>query len=276
MTSQLSSFAGTALLLVPLAACSDGAGRAADPPLMSVIASDFSFRAPDTIAAGLIRVRMTNAGRERHHVQLARLERGHTVTELGDSLAASKRLPSWVTLVGGPNVPPSGAPSEVMVRLEPGSYALLCFISSADGIPHRAKGMLRRLAVVPNGAPDRAEPRADVRLTLQDYDFAFTPWLTTGRRTIRVENSGPQPHEAIFVRLAPGKTVGDVLTWLKRRDGPPPGETFGGTAALQQGGVNFVTADFAPGDYALLCFVPDSGDARPHVAHGMVHQFSVR
>ena len=62
MTSQLSSFAGTALLLVPLAACSDGAGRAADPPLMSVIASDFSFRAPDTIAAGLIRVRMTNAG----------------------------------------------------------------------------------------------------------------------------------------------------------------------------------------------------------------------
>jgi hypothetical protein len=115
-----------------------------------------------------------------------------------------------------------------------------------------------------------------VRLTLDDYDFAFTPWLTRGRRTIRVENSGPQPHEAIFVRLAPGKMVADVMAWLKQREGPPPGEPFGGTMALQRGQVNFLTAEFPPGDYALLCFVPDSGDGKPHVAHGMVQQFSVK
>jgi hypothetical protein len=209
-------------------------------------------------------------------VQFARLDPGYSIRQRGDSLAVGKRLPSWVTFVGGPNVPAPGATSEVVVRLAPGSYVLLCFVSSSDGITHVAKGMLRPLAVVPVETPILPEPRADARLTLHDYDFALTPWLTRGRRTIRVENSGPQPHEATFVRLARGKTVSDVLSWLKRHDGPPPGETFGGAAALQRGQVNFVTADFAPGDYALLCFIPDSGDGKPHVAHGMVRQFTVK
>jgi hypothetical protein len=78
-----------------------------------------------------------------------------------------------------------------------------------------------------------------------------------------------------FVRLRPGKTAADVLAWLKTKAGPPPGEPYGGTAALQTGEVNFVTADFPKGDYALLCFVPDAGDGRRHVAHGMVGQIRV-
>jgi hypothetical protein len=70
--------------------------------------------------------------------------------------------------------------------------------------------------------------------------------------------------------------VDDVLGWLKNPDGQSPGDTFGGTMALQRGQVNFITAEFTPGDYALLCFVPDSGDGKPHVAHGMVRQFTVK
>jgi hypothetical protein len=31
----------------------------------------------------------------------------------------------------------------------------------------------------------------------------------------------------------------------------------------------------ALGEYVLLCFVPDSGDGRPHVAHGMVRRLRV-
>ena len=277
MTARSTTRAWGVMLLVPAAACSDLPARssAPDPPVVTITATDFAFGAPDTIPAGLTRIRLTSEGQERHHVQLARLDRGRTVRELGDSLAGSKRLPSWVTFMGGPNVPAAGEPSEVQVRLPPGLYALLCFVSSRDGVPHLAKGMLRELAVVAAGAPILPEPQADVRLTLDDYDFAFTPWLTRGRRTIRVENNGPQPHEAIFVRLAPGKTVDDVLGWLKNPDGPPPGDTFGGTMALQRGQVNLITAEFTAGDYALLCFVPDLGDGKPHVAHGMVRQFTV-
>jgi hypothetical protein len=129
--------------------------------------------------------------------------------------------------------------------------------------------------VVPAAPESQPEPRADARMVLDDYGFAVAPSLTAGRRTIRVENTGPQPHEVEFVRLQPGKTAADVLALLKTEQGPPPGEPYGGTVALQAGQVNYVTADFTPGDYALICFVPDASDGRPHVAHGMVRQIRV-
>ncbi len=51
---------------------------------------------------------------------------------------------------------------------------------------------------------------------------------------------------------------------------------IGGTTFLSRGASNDVTADFKPGEYALLCMVPDAGDGKPHVAHGMVRQITVR
>ncbi len=266
-----------ALLPALLGACTDLTARAW-PGAHDVVVttSEFSFSAPDTIPAGLTRIRLFNKGSEPHHVQLARLARGHTIGDLRNSFTAGAALPSWVTFVGGPNEPAPGAASEVIVSLMPGSYAMLCFIPSADGIPHLAKGMIRDLEVVPAPpARDEPEPHPDARLTLNDFGFELTPGLKAGRRTIRVENIGPQPHEVVLARLAPGKTLADARSWLEHREGPMPGEPYGGTVALHAGQVNFVTADFSRGEYVLLCFVPDSGDGRPHVAHGMIRQISV-
>jgi len=80
---------------------SDRAEPAHDIAITSI---DFSFVAPDTVAAGLTRIRLSNRGKEHHHAQLARLHPGHTVAELRDTLAAGV-LPGWVTFVGGPGVP---------------------------------------------------------------------------------------------------------------------------------------------------------------------------
>ena len=55
-----------------------------------VTAADFHFRAPDTIPAGLTRIRLKNDGPEFHHVQLVRLEGGHTFTELLERMAAGE------------------------------------------------------------------------------------------------------------------------------------------------------------------------------------------
>lgn len=44
---------------------------------------------------------------------------------------------------------------------------------------------------------------------------------------------------------------------------------------LSPGEVNFMTVDFTPGEYILLCFVRDVGDGKPHLAHGMARQFRV-
>ena len=45
---------------------------------------------------------------------------------------------------------------------------------------------------------------------------------------------------------------------------------------MAKGVVNYVTADFPPGEYALICLLPDAKDGRPHFMHGMMQHLTVR
>ena len=109
--------------LLAVGGCSElpARDRAAPVHEIAITSIDFSFVAPDTVAAGLTRIRLSNHGQEHHHAQIARLHPGHTVAELRDTLAAGV-LPRWVTFVGGPGVPAPGRPSEV-VRVAGGGLA---------------------------------------------------------------------------------------------------------------------------------------------------------
>ena len=250
---------------------------AAAANLVTVTASEFAFAAPATIPAGLTTVRLVNQGAEMHHVQLVRLAAGHTVQELMElARTEGEPMPEWATFVGGPNVHAPGAHSDATVQLEPGEYALVCFIPSPDGVPHIAKGMVKALTVTPaNSEAQAATP--DVRMTLTDYAFGIEPEIAAGRRTVEITNTAAQPHEVALMKLAPGKTPQDMLAWLQAgMQGPPPAMPIGGTSFLSQGERNQITADFEPGEYALFCFVPDARDGKPHVAHGMMRQISVR
>ena len=93
---------------------------------------------------------------------------------------------------------------------------------------------------------------------------------------MRVTNAAAQPHELFIARLAPGKTVQDVAAWVEKMQGPPPAEPMGGATPLARGRSNDVVLDLAPGEYGLFCFVPDAKDGRPHIAHGMMRQVTVR
>ncbi|HEX2206842.1 MAG TPA: hypothetical protein VHG93_04115 [Longimicrobium sp.] len=250
---------------------------AATANVVTVTSREFAFAAPATIPAGLTTVRLVNQGKEMHHVQLVRLAEGHTAAELVElAQSEGEPMPEWATFVGGPNAHAPGASSESTVVLQPGEYALVCFIPSPDGVPHIAKGMVKPLTVVP-GANEAQMGEADVRMTLRDYAFDIQPELTAGRHTIHVTNAAAQPHEFVLMRLAPGKSPQDVLAWMQAgMQGQPPAMPIGGTSFLSTGESNQLTMDFEPGEYALFCFVPDAKDGAPHVAHGMVRQISVR
>lgn len=250
---------------------------AAEPRVVTVTASDFAYQMPDTVEAGYTTFRLVNDGPDMHHVQLLRLDGDHT---LGDLLAAMKNPgppPAWAHDVGGPNTPVPGDTAETAVDLAAGNYAVLCFIPGPDGVPHVMKGMAHGLVVTPAVVQvAAAAPTADVDVVLDDYVFQLSTPITAGRHTIRVANQASQSHELLIVKLAPGKTAQDVAAWVEKHDGPPPGAPIGGTTGIAKGAVNYVTADFEPGEYALLCFIPDAADGKPHVAHGMMTQFSVR
>jgi len=237
---------------------------------------DYSFSAPDTIPAGITSVRLVNDGHEMHHVQLLRIGKGHTFDDLRKSAASGVAIPPWVTPVGGANASTPKDDARVTLGLAVGEYAMICFISSpADPRPHYAKGMLRHLVVREGSAGEARAPAPDGAIVLRNYSFSVTPLLRAGRHTLRVENAADQPHEVVIARLAPGKTISDLFEWMKRQDGPPPGEPAGGTTAIAPAGVNYLTASFAPGNYVMLCFVPDASDGRSHLQHGMLSEFRV-
>ena len=45
---------------------------------------------------------------------------------------------------------------------------------------------------------------------------------------------------------------------------------LGGVAGLSTGLTAYYTVDLKPGDYAIICFLPDATDGKPHYTHGMI------
>lgn len=250
------------------------ASRPAEPRVIEVGAGDFFYEMADTIAAGAVTLQLTTSGQELHHLQLVRLADGKSAADLFAEMQGDAP-PAWATLVGGPNAPvPGAATSRVTLDLTPGEYVALCVIPSPDGTPHVAKGMSKSLVVVP-GEGAATLPTANVKMALTDFDFVLDQPLHAGTQVVEVTNTTAQPHEVFIAKLEPGKTPMDLVAWIGAPDGPPPGVPMGGTVGLSQGHTNFVHLDLPPGEYALLCFLPDAGDGRPHFLHGMMKQVTV-
>ena len=238
-------------------------------------AKEFAFEGPDSIPAGLTAIQINDAGQELHHVSLMKLEQGKTFADLQAAFKAGGPPPTWAVAYGGVNPPAPGGSATAMEVLEPGNYAVVCFVESADHVPHMAKGMMKPLTVTANPNANTTEPASDVTLTLSDYKFVLSKPLTAGKQMIKVENMAEQPHEIVLVQLAPGKTIEDVGKWVFDMKGPPPGKPIGGVPAFMKGKNTFFEANLEPGEYGMICFIPDAKDGKPHMQHGMTQQFKI-
>jgi len=268
----LSSFAAT-----PIAAQKPAA--AADlPRVVNVRALDFRFEAPATIPAGTTTFRLRNVGKEPHHLWIVRLSDGKTPADFSNAMktwGSALKMPAWAIDVGGPNTAGSNETAEGTMTLEPGTFMLVCWVPSPDGMLHVMKGMVKALTVT-GPATAAVEPAADVTMMMDDYTFELSKPITSGRHTIRFENRATQSHEALIARLVSDKTLAQAVTWLNAgQAGPAPVVLLGGASGLATGRHMFITTDFQPGRYALLCFIPDAKDGRPHSDHGMVKEIVV-
>lgn len=248
---------------------------ASTPAVVTVHAKDFAFDAPDTIAAGLTRFDLINDGPGLHHMQILRLDSAKTVADLQQLGNTPGPVPHWVVEVGGPNAPNPGASSNATVDLAAGNYALICFVDVPGGVPHFMKGMVRPLTVRAATGPAAAAPTPDVSITLSDYAFILSRPLVAGKVMFEVQNNATQAHEIELIKLEPGKTEQDMLGWMARMDGPPPGAAIGGIAGMVPGTPAYFSADVTPGEYLLICFLPDAKDGKPHFMKGMVQTIKV-
>lgn len=248
---------------------------APSPNVITVHAKDFAFAGPAQFPAGMTTINFINDGPSIHHVTLVRLDSGKTLTDLEKALALPATPPAWAVFVGGPNAPDPTKESSATIDLQPGNYAMVCFVDVPGGVPHFAKGMITPVTVTAAPAgPAAAAPTPDVTISLSDYAFDLSTPLTAGKHVFEVRNTASQAHEVEIVRLAPGKTVEQFMNWMKKPAGPPPGSAIGGMTPFT-GTPTYFTADITPGTYALICFVPDAKDGKPHFMHGMIKSITV-
>ena len=251
------------------------AAISAGPNVVNVVAREYQYEMPDTLPAGPTLFHFTDDGTQLHHMTIVKFDQGKTLADF-TALPPDAPPPAWAVFMGGPNTPmPHGGEDEDVLDLTPGNYAVICVIPGPDGKPHFLHGMVKALTVTAATQP-RAMPASDLTLTLTNYAFAFSAPPTPGKHAIRIVNHGTQPHEAVLVRLQAGKTGSDMAKWVSSgMQGPPPGSPIAGISPMAPGKENTLLVNLSPGDYALLCFMPDAKDGKPHAEHGMIHDFKI-
>lgn len=282
MCPRSSRVAALAALLGPVFACaaSEEPSRAETAPsVVTITVTGYAYRAPDTIPAGFMTLRLVNETEQMHIALVAQLDEGRTAQEFVEAYGHAVRTggprPTWARWRGGPGAEPHGESSTTQ-HFEPGDYVVICAITTPEGTSHFEVGMVHEF-VVRNGSGDAARqtaPEADLVMRLLDYDFEMSAPLTAGRHVIRVENAGVEPHDVSLLKLESGMTVDDLRAWLRKPEGAPPGRFEAYLAALSSGAEAFLEAEVTPGDYVLLCFV-DGPTGVPHHERGMIRHIRV-
>jgi hypothetical protein len=275
---------------------------------LAVTTTEYTFDLPQSVPAGPTTVTVTNDGEEEHQAQIARIADGSTLQDAIQAVLATDLTKAFqiLTLAGGPAGVAPGTDQAVTSNLEPGHYAMLCFVTAPDGVPHVAKGMAAEFEVTEPAAQGPL-PEGDEQVTLQDFSFTAPATLSTGAHTLAVTNDGPQPHEATIVKLAEGVTVDQIKEMIAAESPPvgasaspgaaspsgaaspggaspsggaspeaPPWTPAGGMSAIAPGADAAIDIDLEPGDYAFVCFVPDPATGQPHIALGMISGFTVQ
>lgn len=126
------------------------------------------------------------------------------------------------------------------------------------------------------GKPDASTPAAPNVVTITAVDFALTApdTLPAGLTTLRMLNTGREPHQAV-VAGAPDKSFGELQAALLQEGAFPEWLTFpGGAGVVNSGDSSIVTIDLVPGNYLILCYIP-SLDGKPHIVKGMYRRLVV-
>ena len=136
--------------------------------------------------------------------------------------------------------------------------------------------MLALIGAIASCARKDAAPAGPnvVTIVATDYAFALPETLPPGLTTLRLANAGAEPHHAVLVKLAEGKTLADFQAAMMSPTTPEWMSFPGSPAAIMPNDTSNATTQLEPGQYLLVCFVP-APDGAPHVAKGMVKPFVV-
>jgi hypothetical protein len=272
----------------PLTACGGSSKKssgATTRPKVTVEARDFSFVVPEQLPSGWVDITVHNTGAQVHQITFVKL--GSLSFDKFKKAASKnnfKSIPADTVFAGGPTNAPPGGTTFAVVHLEPGTYAVVCFIPDpTDGMSHVSKGMIAQVEVAPAVYSVEAPPYAQPGNKIELSDFAFNVDAGfSGQGSVAITNVGSQVHEAAIYRIADGKTLADVKNFLFPPKGSPPPAgappftPASGVAALGPKQTVVIPFFGTASRLALVCFLPDpTKNNRLHALEGMIKELTI-
>jgi hypothetical protein len=261
------------LALTALGACGDdkkGSGGGDKPKAfensVSISGVDYGFIVgKPSVKAGRTRIEFKNDGKDIHMLAMQQIKPGKTFEDAKKALESEDEKddaayfdPDDSGPVGAPQILTSGSKTAAYPDLKAGTYALVCYFSTAEGKPHFLAGMLNKLTVTDDAA-EAVEPETDDEVTLAEGKLTI-PDLSSGKATLKVRNTGTQDHDFTIARVAEGKTFDDMVAFLDKFFGQEggkiadmPGGIAGGIGSIPAGSTYFVELDLSPGKYVAIC-----------------------
>lgn len=242
-----------AATLAPSCASSEGDRPPSETPQeppqeIRITVTDDSYEMPGGLESEPISLTLQNEGKQVHRAYFARLNQGVTEKDVRSALSKGPdALLPVITLAGSMPEVEAGATSEIGMLFPQGDYIVID--PEVRGPPP-----LAFFEVSGANGPAVEEPAADYSVEAGDFYFEISNPIS-GEATVEITNVGEQSHE-----VGIGEKGGDEVTTVFA---PAPGGTSWATITLE------------PGDYELVCFLPDPKTGKPHVKLGMKKNFTV-
>ncbi len=269
-------------------------------PEVAVTATDYSFNLPASIPGGVVKLNLTNSGKEAHDFQLLKIDGTHTKEEIVAQFGSEGApIPDWLHAAGGAGTVGPGAPPAVAyVKLAPKTaYWYVCTESTDDNKPHSGLGMIGTFTTG-DTSPVADLPKTTATVKAKEYGFDIQG-IKAGEQLVNFTDSGPaQLHHFVAFPIQPGKTLDDVKAALAQGPGSGPPDASApsssapattapsgpspidfqkavGVSALDPGLSEVAQVRFEPGSYAFVCFLEDRAGGPPHFTKGMITEYKV-
>lgn len=268
---------------------------------MEITAKNMVFEAPEEIPSGWTRFVLKNEGTQTHFFLLNRLPEGKTFEDYHEEVTLAfgpieealrqgvgqaeiaqmlvDALPQWfwsVKQMGGVGFVAPGRVASATLKLEPGRYAMECYVMAPNGVFHASMGMVQLLTVT-NESTEMSAPEADIELTLSNYEIAVEGALTPGEHTVAVHfKEHPEVgfgNDVHLVRLEDDTDMEELVLWMNWMNpgglqAPAPAEFLGGVHEMPVGHTAYFSVDLKRGRYAWI--------AESTADDGMVKEFIVK
>lgn len=280
----------------------DEAAAAESVGLLEVVATGLSFQAPDSVPAGWTRIRFRNESGVVHFALLEKMPEGITIEDsrndvvpvfqeatnlllagrAEESAARFGDLPAWyssVVMLGGPGLTAAAHTSEVVVKLEPGTYVLECYVKTPEGEFHSYLGMLHQVVVTADSS-EATEPTATMTLRVANDGFTLEGEAAAGANVVAVHFDEQMVHgnflgsDVHLARIGDGVDVDSLNAWMTWATPsglatPAPAEFVTGIHEMPAGQMGYIDVELEPGEYAWIAEVDDPA------SKGMLRTFTV-